>query len=46
MPEVLGMDDEDDDEEDKIERLKPRKRVRRHIQSIFDEQGPYYQRRA
>ena len=52
MPEVLGMCDAEEEEDTTDEessannRLPPRKRVRRHVQSIFDEHGSYYQRRA
>ena len=47
MPQLLGSDESgEDEEEDEQERLPPRKRIRCHVQSIFDEQGSYYQRSA
>jgi hypothetical protein len=51
LPETgLGLDDDTDDDERPKRRLgmrhKARVRVRRSVQSIFREHGPYYVRRA
>lgn len=46
-PDLFGFEDSDSDNDDEpVDRLPPRKRARRHVHSIFEKMGPYYQQRA